>query len=60
MPNSFLTLALGVGEWSAERTLVATEQEVQEVQCVQPAWIFWRKIFFYCMELKPLIVQPTA
>jgi hypothetical protein len=29
MLHSFLTLALDVGEWPAERTLVATEQEVQ-------------------------------
>jgi len=46
MLNSLLTLALDVGEWSAERTLVANEQEVQEDQCIQPAWTFWRKIFF--------------
>jgi len=45
MLNSFLTLALNVGEWSAESTLVANEQ-VQEDQWVQPAWTFWRKIFF--------------
>jgi hypothetical protein len=45
MLKSFLTLALDVGEWSAERTLVANEQEVQQVQWVQPAWMFCRKIF---------------
>ena len=46
MLNSFLTLALDAAEWSAEKTLVVTEKEVQEVQWVQTAWTFWRKIFF--------------
>jgi hypothetical protein len=46
MLNSFLTLALDVGEWSAERTLVATEQKFRRFSGYNQPGRFGEKSFF--------------